>query len=201
MCYSLQSGLEGILWYAKNEARYAWLRLPLASLLCEFLKAHRSCIENYYGGSFDLSIAMPSHPSTRGGLGHLEAIINSVQGFSREWTTGALVKNDASKAGTRRGEIVPDLFSASPAVRGKRVLLFDDTYTTGGSIASAAHALKQAGAATVVGLAFGRQLSAEWHDSREFVASLSGRTLEIAECAVHGERPVNPFDFLFSQPG
>ncbi|MEV5463355.1 phosphoribosyltransferase family protein [Streptomyces sp. NPDC002788] len=144
---------------------------------------------------------MPSHSSTRGGVGHLEAVIDSVQDFSSEWTAGALVKNDASKAGGRREKIVPGLFSASSAVHGKRVLLFDDTFTTGGSMASAAHALKEAGAAAVVGLAFGRQLSATWPDSKDFVTALSGRALEISECVVHGGRQVSPFEFLFRQPG
>lgn len=201
MCYSLHGGLEGILWRAKNEASDVWLRRPLGALLWTFMKLHLKCMESFYGGAFDLRVAMPSHSSTRGGVSHLGAVIGHVRDFAPEWTNGALVKNDASKAGMRRERIIPDLFTASSAVRGKRVLLFDDTFTTGGSMASAAYALKQGGAVSVVGLSFGRQLKAEWRDSRDFVASLAVRELEMGKCVVHGGRQVDPLDFFFHQPG
>lgn len=185
ICYSLQNGLEGLLWRAKNESADAWLRLPLGALLWTFLKQHRRCIENFYGGDFDLLVAMPSHSSTRGGISHLDAVISRVRDFAEEWSRSALVKNDASKAGSRREQIIPGLFTASPIVRGKRVLLLDDTFTTGGSLASAAYALKQGGAVSVIGLTFGRQLKAEWRDSKDFVASLKGRVTDTSKCVVH----------------
>jgi len=55
---------------------------------------------------------------------------------------------------------VPD--DVRPAVEGKRVLLVDDTWTTGTSVQSAAAALKAAGAATVTGLCVARWLSWRW---------------------------------------
>ncbi|MFF2598933.1 ComF family protein [Streptomyces californicus] len=157
-------------------------------------------MENYYGGKFDMLIPMPSHSSTRHGVGHLDGIIRCIKDFPSEWTTGALVKNSPSKADSRRARIVPELFTATAAVRGKRILLFDDTYTTGGSIASAAYALKQRGAVSVVGLTLGRQLRADWPDSKDFAAALTGRELNIRDCAVHGGRSEDMFD-LFAQPG
>ncbi|MGV9620322.1 ComF family protein [Streptomyces tendae] len=197
MCYSVHDGLESILWRSKNYHEDAWLRLPLGSLLWTFMKHHIECIEAFYGGAFDVHIAMPSHSSTRGGVSHLDTLIGNVQNFAPYWNSEALVKNDASKAGTRRGRIVTDLFTAKPAVNGKRVLLFDDTFTTGGSMASAAHALKRSGAVSVVGLTFGRQLNAEWRDSKDFVASLSNRELEINKCAVHDGAPLDDFELFF----
>lgn len=201
MCYSIHDGLESILWRSKNQPSDSWLRLPLGSLLWTFMKKHFECIEGFYGGAFDVHIAMPSHPSTRGGVSHLDTLIGNVHGFANFWDSDVLTKNDASKAGARRGRIIPDLFTAKPVVSGKRVLLFDDTFTTGGSMASAAHALKRSGAVSVVGLTFGRQLNAEWKDSKDFVASLSSRELEIDECAVHEGRPMDLFDLCFRQPG
>lgn len=201
MCYSLEDGLEGILRYAKDRPSYSWLKRPLAALLCNFTTRHIECIESFYGGSFDLRITMPSHRSTRGGVSHLDSLIAQVRDFDAEWTKGLLVKNDPSKAGSRREQIVHGLFTASPMVRGKRVLLFDDTYTTGGSMASAASALKRSGASSVVGLSFGRQLNAGWRDSREFVASLAGRGLDIGKCVVHGDRKADPFKSFSRQPG
>ncbi|MEU8692130.1 hypothetical protein [Streptomyces sp. NPDC048665] len=201
MCYSIHDGLESILWRSKNQPSDAWLRLPLGSLLWTFMKHHLKCIEGFYGGAFDVHIAMPSHPSTRGGLSHLDTLIGNVRNFAAYWDSGVLTKNDASKAGARRGRIITDLFTAKPAVNGKRVLLFDDTFTTGGSMASAAHALRRSGAVSVVGLTFGRQLNADWKDSKDFVTSLSNRELEIDKCAVHEGRPMDHFELFFRQPG
>ncbi|MEO3844479.1 phosphoribosyltransferase [Streptomyces sp. B22F1] len=127
-------------------------------------------------------------------------MIDSVRDFSSEWSSDVLIKNEASKAETRRTQIIPGLFTASPAVKGKRILLFDDTFTTGGTMGSAAYALKQARASLVVGLSFGRQLRADWKDSREFVASLAERKLEINKCVVHGGRRADPSP-VFRPPG
>lgn len=197
--YSLHSGLEGMLWRAKNESSYAWLRFPLGSLLWVFLARHESCIEAMYGGSFDLRIAVPSHASTRDGRSHLGSMIGCVKDFSQSWSEGALVKNSASKAEGRRAKVVDGLFSAAPVVKGKRILLFDDTFTTGGTLASAAHALKAAGAHTVVGISIGRQLSSEWEVSKELVATLPQRDLTLDSCVVHGGPSKDPFAALFGR--
>ncbi|MFE1691152.1 ComF family protein [Streptomyces albidoflavus] len=158
------------------------------------MKRHLECVEYFYGGSFDLKIATPSHVTTRGGVSHLETLIGHVKGFSTEWSSGLLLKNDASKARSRRGTISTDLFTAKPGVKGKRILLFDDTFTTGGTMASAAYALKRSGATAVVGLAFGRQLNAGWKDSERFVTSLGDRGLDVKHCIVHASHYLGPQD-------
>ncbi|MGW6409698.1 ComF family protein [Streptomyces vinaceus] len=197
ICYSLHSGFEGVLWRAKNDASAGWLRMPLGALLWSFLKSHERCIETAYGGPFDLRITMPSHSSTRGGVSHLDRVVNCVRNFSQSWDSSALVKNDASKAESRRGRAVGNLFSASSIVAGKRVLVLDDTFTTGGTLASAARALKDGGAQTVVGISFGRQLSAEWSDSRDLVSTLPQRVLDLDSCMLHGIHSQDPFSELF----
>lgn len=59
-----------------------------------------------------------------------------------------------------------DRFTVPPVVRsaveGKRVLLVDDTWTSGTSLQSAAAALKAAGAASVTGICVARWLSWRW---------------------------------------
>jgi orotate phosphoribosyltransferase len=63
------------------------------------------------------------------------------------------------------------------AVKGKRVLLFDDTWTTGASIASSAAVLKSAGARSVVATAVGRQLQANgrYYNTQEIVSAVRTR--------------------------
>ncbi|MET7609838.1 phosphoribosyltransferase [Streptomyces seoulensis] len=89
-------------------------------------------------------------------------------------------------AAERRQRIVPDLFTADPSVNGKRVLLLDDTFTSGGTMASAARALREAGAACVIGISFGRQLNANREEARDLIAELPQRSLDLETCPVHG---------------
>ncbi|WP_345636310.1 ComF family protein [Streptomyces thinghirensis] len=186
ICYSVHDGLEGMLWRVKNSPGYEWLRAPLASLLWHFLERHLSCMERAYGGPFDVFTTVPSHSETRGGRNHLPLLLQSVTALNDLWTEGALTKKHSNKAGERRRKISTDLFSASEDVAGKRILLLDDTFTSGGTLASAAYALKQAQASTVVALAFGRQLHSDWDEHRYLIEQLPDRSLDLQECAVHG---------------
>jgi hypothetical protein len=185
MCYSVHDGLEGVLWRAKNDPTATWLRLPLASLLCSFMEQHGECIERTYGGPFDIRVSIPSHSSTRRGVDHLEQVIDSVEGMHEQWDFGILRKNSSNKAADRRRRIDPTLFTSDASVAGKRVLLLDDTFTSGGTMASAAHALKQSGAKAVIGLTFGRQLAADWDNSQGLISTLPLRKLDIEDCVVH----------------
>ncbi|MFZ4178434.1 hypothetical protein [Streptomyces sp. E1N211] len=186
MCYSVHDGLEGILWRVKNSPGYEWLRAPLASLLWEFLGRHLSCIEKAYGGPFDMLTTVPTHSETRGGRNHLSLILQSITPLNNLWTEGVLTKNYREKAGERRRRISTDLFDCSANLEGKRILVLDDTFTSGGTLASAAYTLKQARASTVIALTFGRQLHADWDEHRYLIEQLPYRNLDLQECAVHG---------------
>lgn len=185
ICYSVHDGLEGALWRVKNEESSGWLQLPLASLLWKFFDSHLKCIEDAYGGSFDMGVTVPSSKQ-RNGINHLDALLSCIKAWPVAWRQGVLAKTRSESAAERRQRIVPDLFAADPSVNGKRVLLLDDTFTSGGTMASAAHALHDAGAVCVIGVAFGRQLNANREEARELLAELSQRSLDLETCPVHG---------------
>ena len=79
-------------------------------------------------------------------------------------------------------------YVADGAAEGKRVLLIDDTWTTGGAMQSAAAALRQAGAQAVAGIVIGRHLHLdfEWGSgsAAEEYQKLP-RVFDWSACAVH----------------
>ncbi|WP_432423043.1 ComF family protein [Streptomyces pseudovenezuelae] len=192
ICYSVNEGLEGAIWRAKNDDLNGWLQLPLASLLWTFLNNHLECIENAYGGKFDIGVTVPSSKE-RNGVNHLDALLSRIEKWPINWKQGVLVKNRNEPAAERRQRIVTDLFTADQSVNGKRVLLLDDTFTSGGSMASAAYALHEAGATSVVGIAFGRQLNASREEARELISELPQRPLDLDTCPVHDLSDIDLF--------
>ena len=61
-----------------------------------------------------------------------------------------------SLSATDRAANLAGAFMAQPGAAGRRILLVDDVMTTGATLREAARALKDAGAASVVGLALAR---------------------------------------------
>jgi hypothetical protein len=187
MCYSVRDGFEGMIARVKNEpSKYGWLKYPLGSLLYSYMQRHLGCIENAYGGSFDLKVTVPSSKRRPSAGNHLDELIGCIRGMSSEWEGEILRKVGGGEAASRRNKIVEDMFLSSPSVSGKRVLILDDTFTSGGTVASAAYALKSAGATAVVACTFGRQLDGNWKESAELISSLPSRALDLSTCAVHG---------------
>lgn len=186
VCFSVQDGLEGAVWRAKHDGTQEWLRVPLASLLHAFLERHYRCVEQRHG-QVDIVTVVPSHVSTRGGWDHLKRLHGSVRPWRQPWDLDLLVKLRDDRAESRRKAVTPDLFALGPGrdISGSCVLLVDDTYTSGGTLASAAYTLKSAGAATVAAVTLGRQLNRGHLDSQELLATLPGRGLAIETCGYH----------------
>jgi hypothetical protein len=72
------------------------------------------------------------------------------------------VLRPAEQAGHQVRALDPERFRAAEPLAGARVLLLDDTWTTGASAQSAALALKRAGARSVAVVVLGRHMPAGW---------------------------------------
>lgn len=190
--YAASGGLTAALAVAKNEfERVWWLRSGLVSLLAVFLRDHRACLERAAGGPFDLAMVVPSHPSSRAGRDHLKELVALVKPSGPgpvPWHNDLLEMTKPSSAKDRRGRAQADLFTlaAGVDVRGKRILLLDDLYTSGGTSASAAVTLIAAGAEPPVVVTFGRHIDTR-DTSKDFVTAndLDNRGWEPDTCAVH----------------
>lgn len=187
--YSLDNRLESAIWRAKNDTAYRWLNVPLASILHTFLSHHLECIENKWG-PVDVITVVPSHATARGGWDHMKHLISRVRTWPGNgvWELDLLEKVGLSNADTRRNRPRADLFQLIPdkgAIEGQRVLLLDDTYTTGGTLRSAGLAVKSAGGQPIA-VTIGRQVRNDRHGAH-IVADALGRdpSFDPRRCALH----------------
>lgn len=189
--YSLDAGLESMLHRYKDFQGYDWLGWALSSLLHEFLEAHSGCVEAEAGGTVDVATIVPSNDQRA--FNHLEQLVfgvveNDPLAQLWNWETSFLSRAPATPR-PARGHLTPDAYVVAPfVVEGSRVLLLDDTWTSGSSAASAAAALKRAGAVRVVVLALGRQLNltTAYGSTREVFDDQSAEEWRLDTCVVCG---------------
>ena len=141
----------------------------LLALLLVFLRDHGAC------GWRSAGFGGPSHvavvPTGRGrpGAHPLRRLITPYLG----WPWAEL----AARPDQRERDLDPGRFDAAP-VPDARVLLVDDTWTTGASAQSAAMALRRAGASSVVTVVIGRRVGQPSLD-------LAAMPFRMESCAVH----------------
>jgi hypothetical protein len=153
----------------------------LRALLLVFLREHGSCVWQAAGmlaGPTHLAV-VPTGRSRPGTCHPLRALVAPY--LRRPWAE--LAARPAGNPSLR--ELDPARFAARP-IPGARVLLLDDTWTTGASAQSAAMALRLAGARSVATVVLGRHIRDANGEAAGFgpdqLPYLPGR------CAVHGAR-------------
>lgn len=162
--YSLDEGFESLLHNYKrsspgplNTARAALI----GSILAEFLPAHRPCLDAIAGA---ITHATTVPPRVQRSFDPMVDAIGSITGeggsdpWGLVWDHGLVMRTTARAH--RRGEMDARYYELGPGrdVTGGTVLVVDDTWTSGVSMASVACRLRQAGAAAVVGVPLGRQV-------------------------------------------
>lgn len=130
----------------------------LTSLLLVFLRDHCACAWRMAGGGAPTHLAVV--PSTRGRRGAHPLRALTARVLARPWIDLALPSQPEPPDPEDR-DLGVDRFIVDGQVASARVLLLDDTWTTGSRAQSAAAALKLAGAAQVVAVVLGRHLDME----------------------------------------
>ncbi|MDT7783979.1 MAG: hypothetical protein QOF58_2398 [Pseudonocardiales bacterium] len=117
----------------------------LAYVLATFLARHEDCL-----GEFDLVTVLPSSQGRKPPL--TDVVGRRISLTSRRFAESLLTRCENDR------KMRPACYEVTVDVRGRGVLLIDDTWTSGASLQSSAVAMKRAGAARVVGLVIGRHL-------------------------------------------
>lgn len=159
----------------------------LASVLSRFLQRHEGCVAAAAGvARFELVATVPSGDRERDERHPLRRIVGELVGPTHGRYERVLRRTD-HLAAPRRFD--GQRYESCRRLDGARVLLIDDTWTTGASAQSAAAALHAAGAQTVAAVVVGRYLNPRWHENSRRVAELDGcfDWDRCVICAVSGE--------------
>jgi predicted amidophosphoribosyltransferase len=146
------------------------MALRLAALVSVFMANHQRCL-----GEWDYVTCVPSVRRAAPA-----AIVSHLGVFAPRYNQVL-----AASAEVRRAEraLDPGRFPVSGRVRRDRVLLFDDTFTSGASIFSAVAALREAGAEVVGPLVIGRHIRPDWGPSQALLYWLAQRKWDEHRCA------------------
>jgi hypothetical protein len=147
------------------------LTIELAAVLWRFLALHERCVAAAAGlSAFELVTTVPSGAHERDERHPLRRIVGELVGPTRQRYVPLLRR---SSLVVRPREVDPGKFEPLRRLRGERVLLIDDTWTTGASARSAAAALHEAGAGPVAAVVIGRHLNRRWGENDRRLGALS----------------------------
>ncbi|HTP18961.1 MAG TPA: hypothetical protein VMJ65_05115 [Solirubrobacteraceae bacterium] len=160
------------------------LGASLAAILWRFIAEHERCLARAAGtDQFELVTTVPSGNQIRDERHPLRWIVGELVGPTRDRHERLLRRSDAE---VRPRTFSPDKFVATEPLKGRSVLLIDDTWTTGTSAQSAAAALRAAGAGTTAAVVIGRHLNREWHENDKRIRGIA-RPFDWSMCALCAE--------------
>jgi predicted amidophosphoribosyltransferase len=140
----------------------------LAALLSVFLANHSGCV-----GEWDLVTCVPSP-----GRVALEPVVKMVRVLEPLYASILTERN-----GGPSRELSADRFMVTQDIDGRRVLLLDDTFTSGSAIFSAAATIRKAGATVVGPVVIGRFVDERWPPSAALMEWLRPRAWDEERCA------------------
>jgi hypothetical protein len=160
--------VPGQLWhvlryYKRDEPSQAdqLLAIQVAAIIARFLDHHDRCL-TALGGAYTLTTTVPS--TRAGGRSGQHPLVQVVKWVRRlEGRYSPVLIRGPGEVGHNLA--CDDVFTPTRRVDGHRVLLIDDTFTTGARLQSAASALFAAGAANVTALVVGRVIDPDWNES------------------------------------
>lgn len=161
--YEIPSQLHFVLRHYKtgvHPGRQRDLALQMAALLSHFILRHRACITAAAGADWQVITNVPS--TSRAGEHPLVTALRRIPDVFATYEA-LLERGPATIDHTRADD---DGYRAIRRLDGVRVLLVDDTLTSGARAQSAASALSNAGADVVAIVPVGRVINPGWQDNQ-----------------------------------
>ncbi|WNV91355.1 hypothetical protein [Umezawaea sp. Da 62-37] len=178
------------LWHYKDSRLLAVrnrIRLGLTAVTERFVATHEPCLATAAGvENFDLVTTVPS---TGGRVDHPLALMVGKTMSTTRSRYRPVLRTGQDAAEGRKFSL--DRFSATGRVDGSRILLVDDTWTTGANAQSAAAALRTAGAKTVAVLVLGRWFDADFRPgaTAEYLGRAATRRFDWDLCCLCQPQP------------
>jgi len=183
--YEVRSQLHHYLRGYKSVATAPGLRrefsMKVAALLCHFLRLHRGCIASAGGGDWSVMTCVPSSAGRSGEhplVGALRAVPEVFASYEELLGVGG------AGVGLGHNLASDDGFVAGRRLDGERVLVVDDTFTTGARAQSAASALTLAGAEVVAIVPVGRVVDPGWEHVGAWWAAWRRRPFTFDTCCL-----------------
>lgn len=165
------------------------LTVHVAAILGRFTARHLPCLAGALGGEPDAVTTVPTTRRERPGPHPLQAAVMAVAALA-PLHQPLLAPGPALTGHNQAGDTT---FQVSRALAGQRVLLIDDTFTTGARLQSAASALSLAGASAVAALTVGRVIWPGRNENcRRIWEQASAAPFSFASCCVCDDGPLRP---------
>ncbi len=155
--------------------------LQISAILSRFLCQHERCLARAAGVErFDIVTTVPSSDWTRDLHHPLHRVAGELVAPTRD-RYERLLRRSSYPIEPHRFDI--RRFETARSVKDARVLLIDDTWTTGASAQGAGAVLKAAGAAVVAAVVVGRHVNRDWHENDRRIEQLGFDWNTCALCA------------------
>jgi adenine/guanine phosphoribosyltransferase-like PRPP-binding protein len=144
---------------SRIESVRAKFAIQVAAFFGRFIRDHGECIREAAGENWDGLVVVPSSHG-REGVHPLAAAIGLISGMELP-VVDCLVATGIAVEHNKPAEAA---YIATSGAQGRRVLLIDDTYTTGAHLQSAATSLSRAGAQVLAAVVIGRVMDANFNE-------------------------------------
>jgi hypothetical protein len=161
--YTLDSQLWDVLRYYKDGSGPGAqvFALQVAAIIARFTARHLRCVAGPLGGDPAVVTIVPStRAEPRPGRHPLESAIARVGALAPRYAP-LLARGPAESDHNLADD---DAFAVVRRLRDERVLIVDDTMTTGARLQSAASALRLGGASAVAAVVVGRVIDPDWNE-------------------------------------
>jgi hypothetical protein len=182
--YTMNSQLWHVLRFYKDGTgpSSGMLATQVAAIIARFTARHLACVAALLGGQPDIVTTVPStRVPLRPGRHPLQDAVARA-GALAALQAPLLIRGPAP---VDHNSAADDVFAVRGRLSGQRVLIVDDTLTTGARLQSAASALHLGGASAVAAIVAGRVINPDWNENSRLIWNRARETpFSFSQCCL-----------------